>query len=244
MRRLKFQTNILFLKIWSKNLDHEVSWAIETATQKTITTYNSWQNRSPIKRFANIFQGDLAKNILNSFFKEKKLYTEEYDKIRTDNFKHHDKFDLKILKNGFVEIEVKSSFEKKFTDIRDIFKERNIIINGRGPHCKITEICYQIFFYTDPQNLTFFGNEDSWPGTTRLDKDLCNKYVMEFVKNVRMCICGFVNKEQQMKALQKPFCVSDNSRGIHSHTYGSFPLIETQSPEKILELLRSLEPQR
>lgn len=49
-----------------KNLKNEVVWATEIATQKAMTTYNSWQNRSPIKRFANIFQGDLAKNVVTA----------------------------------------------------------------------------------------------------------------------------------------------------------------------------------
>lgn len=228
-----------------KNLKNEVVWATETATQKAMTTYNSWQNRSPIKRFANIFQGDLAKNVLRSFFEGIGVSTEEYDRIRTDDFKEHDKFDLKIHKNSnFIEIEVKSSFEKTFTEIHDIFQKRNMIINGRGPHCKVTDICYQVFFYTVDTNRNFFKNEDAWSHTNKLEKDLCTRYVLEFIENVRMCICGFVDKKQQLKALEKPFCISDQSIGIRSHTYGTLPLIKTQSPEKISDVLKNLDKQK
>ena len=83
-----------------KEHNKEIDWAFKTAKIKTENTINSYKQRTPFEKFANIFLGDLAKNLVKTFLtnevKESEKYLVEYDLIRKDNFKYHDKYDLKF----------------------------------------------------------------------------------------------------------------------------------------------------
>lgn len=202
-----------------------VKWANETATNKVLNTVDTWQRRSKVQRYTDIMLGDLAKNIVKKYLLflnpelEAKLI--EYDRIRTDKFKNRDLFDLKI---GNRVIEVKSSAEKYTKNLTQILNGRRIIINVGNVHEHDTDFIIQVFFV--PNDLTFFkGIENINP-----NQDLeifSKKFCDDLIKNTKPYICGWADKDMQLKAKQELFSVENNSTDATKRNYANVLLINS-----------------
>lgn len=208
----------------------EIEWAFKTAKIKTENTINSYKQRTPLEKFANIFLGDLAKNLVKTFLtneaKESGKYLVEYDLIRKDNFKYHDKYDLKFKdENQSFNIEVKASGEKYSKNVDNLFNRR-IIINKNNVHEKVEPIVFQVIFV--PNDLNFFKDE-----TLEKYKDFDFETAIKFYKeefisqDIKPYIVGYANEKMQIEALEKQF-------DVKNHSYGDLKISESKAPEKFV----------
>ena len=208
----------------------EIDWAFKTAKAKTENTINSYKQRTPLEKFANIFLGDFAKNLVKTFLinevKESGKYLVEYDLIRKDNFKYHDKYDLKFKdENQSFSIEVKSSGEKYSKNVDNLFNRR-IIINKNNIHEKVEPIVFQIIFV--PRDLNFFKDE-----TLEKYKDFDFENAIKFYKeefisqDIKPYIVGYANEKMQIEALEKQF-------DVKNHSYGDLKISESKAPKKFI----------
>lgn len=211
-------------------LGKEIDWAFKTAKIKTENTVNSYKQRTSLEKFSNIFLGDLAKNLVKTFLtsevKESEKYLVEYDLIRKDNFKYHDKYDLKFKdENQSFNIEVKSSGEKYSKNVDNLFNRR-IIINKGNMHEKIEPIVFQVIFV--PKDLNFFKDE-----TLEKYKDFNFETAIEFYKeefvsqDIKPYIVGYANEKMQIEALEKQF-------DVKNHSYGDLKISESKAPERFI----------
>lgn len=208
----------------------EIEWAFKTAKIKTENTINSYKQRTPLEKFANIFLGDFAKNLVKTFLtnevKESEKYLVEYDLIRKDNFKYHDKYDLKFKdENQSFNIEVKASGEKYSKNVDNLFNRR-IIINKNNVHEKIEPIIFQLIFV--PKDLNFFKDE-----TLEKYKDFDFETAIKFYKDefisqdIKTYIVGYANEKMQTKALEKQF-------DVKNHSYGDLKISEAKAPKRFI----------
>ncbi|WP_308574761.1 hypothetical protein [uncultured Fusobacterium sp.] len=229
------QKNFFFYTLNVNECQNEISWAKETALKKTNNTFDSWQNRTSTKRFTNIFQGDLAKNIIKKFICSNipKLSLIEYDKVRTDNFIDKDLYDLKFQN---FEIEVKSSAEKQNLTLVDFYNRRRIIINKNNCHEHNFFMTFQVFYKPKFNFITFFQNEN-YP-----EQDLnifSNNYISEFSEKVdKIIIAGAVTKEMlQNTGL---FSISNYSAGANQRDYLDFYIKDTLSPDNAINYIKNI----
>lgn len=227
-----------FFKIDVNEQIPDFEWAFYTAKRKTLYTIDTWQLRTYYKRFTNIFLGDLAKNLFKSFIINQRPEYEkniiEYDRIRTDDFKSNDRFDLKILNNDKeFNIEVKSSAEKISRNVADLLKRR-IIINFGNQHQHFEWAVVQVMFV--PKNLNFFKNENfSYENFEKFIK----QYRKEFEENqVTAYIVGYADEEMQRKAVQKSlFSVKNSSASANERKYADLKIDEANSLNKFIDEL-------
>lgn len=201
-----------------------IAWAHETALKKCSYTQDSWQNRSPCKRFTNIFLGDLAKNLIMKFLRDELRLPDaslvEYDRIRTDGFKCNDMFDLAINSvGGRKNIEVKSSGEK-FSGNLDKLMERRIIVNMNNVHTHFEWLAVQVLFV--PENLSFFKNEDFDCGNL---PNFAQHYVQTFLaQNVLAYAMAYATREMQEQAAKETFMVSNPDAGANQRSYANIQI--------------------
>lgn len=190
----------------------DFEWAIQTARAKTKFTFNTWQRgRTSCKIFTNHFLGDLAKNLFKSFLlKERPQYKErilEYDRLRTDNFRIKDDYDLAIETNDKIRlnIEVKSSGEKKLQNADDFFENRRIVININNQHQHFEWAVVQIMFI--PQNMSFFENENI--PCNNFDSFI-DGYIKAFKENnVVAYIVGYADEKMQREYASSIYSVKN-----------------------------------
>lgn len=190
---------LIELDLSNKEILDEINFAIKTAKQKSIknNTQNTWQkNRSSLKKFTDLFPGDLAKNLVRKQILEKfNIELIDYDKIRTDDFQNNDLFDLKYKSK---EIEVKSSIEKYTNKLENLIKNRRIIVYSTR---KITDIVFQVFYiFENFDGKKFFVdmeilNENEFKNTYNINS--IKDFVKLFLKySPKAYIMGFMNKKQ------------------------------------------------
>ena len=150
--------------------------------------------------------------------KESGKYLVEYDLIRKDNFKYHDKYDLKFKdENQSFNIEVKASGEKYSKNIDNLFNRR-IIINKNNVHEKVEPIVFQVIFV--PSDLNFFKDFDF--------ETAIKFYKEEFVsQDIKPYIVGYANEKMQIEALEKQF-------DVKNHSYGDLKISESKAPERFI----------
>lgn len=116
-------------------------------------TADTWQGgRTDLKKFTDLFPGDLAKNIIYDHLTNGMgLQIDNYDHIRTDDWRNSDPYDLKI---GDDTIEVKSSIEKRLAHVEQVRQQRRVMIYAHLQ--QLNDYIFQVYYIgeNDP-NLTF-----------------------------------------------------------------------------------------
>lgn len=216
----------------------EAQWALETAYKKANHTANTWQSRTACKKFTNVFLGDLAKNIFKKFVLLHNPDTAnslvEYDRIRTDEFRNPDQFDLKLTcRNQECTIEVKSSGEKQTQNLLTIYNNRRIIINFGNEHEHYDCVYAQIMFV--PEHLTFFQNGDF--SCTSL-ADFANQYVQNFLtQNIKAYIVGYANEPMQRAAVQNVITMNNQDANADPRDYADLFIRDSKSPHLFLQAI-------
>jgi len=218
----------------------EVQWAHQTAYKKTDYTANTWQARTACKKFTNLFLGDLAKNIFKKFVLLNRPDIEnfliEYDRIRTDEFRNSDQFDLKLVCHSKeCVIEVKSSGEKQTKDLSTIYNNRRIIINFGNAHEHFDCVYAQIMFV--PEHLTFFQNKNfACPSLT----DFSDQYVRNFLsQNIKAYLVGYADEPMQKAAVQNVITINNKNAGAEPRMYADLLIKYSKSPHLFLQTIPS-----
>lgn len=239
--KIKLNNGKLVEKFNAADVPAEVNWAKTTALKKANHTADTWQGRSPHKRFENIFLGDLAKNIVKKYLLQEIAgiapFLLEYDQIRTDDFRNRDMFDL-MIKNeaASIELEIKSSGEKTLSDPSSLNSSRRLIINQPGPHYHLSDACIQVMFV--PANMQFFKNEIT-ASQLSLDK-YSETYIQEFsAASVSAHIMGFADLQMQKNALAKIFSVNNNGAGANRRSYADLMLSNTHQIDSLTQGIKS-----
>jgi len=146
--------------------NYVITKTLENSVKKYLYTIkNLTYKRTPVELLDNLYMGDIAKNAIFDYLKDKVSDTLiDYDEIRNDNFEQADPgWDFKIGERP-VKIEVKSSLPPKvdvnnsnsFDDlINNIIKNRDIKITASHSNGKTlvepanldSEIHIQIYFF-------------------------------------------------------------------------------------------------
>ena len=225
--------------------ENDVLWALETAERKIEYTKDTWKKRSKNQRFVDIFVGDLAKNIIKTELlkanKKMENYLIEYDKIRKDDFKYSDKFDLsiKLKSEDFDDIfeyslEIKSSVEKKVKDIDTVLKCRNVIVNKGGSHESYSDFVFQVFYI--PNDLKWF-KDFSDGEMDNLNFNECKQQIREkFSKHVSIYPVGFITSNE-INNKNKTFSVDNVSKNDKERKYLSFPITEVNDMSSFRDVL-------
>lgn len=127
-----------------------VSRASYTARRKALHLANTWQERSIIRKYTDLYPGDLAALAVEKYLKDRLPKIINYDVYRVEtgidpNFEHPAKWDLLVCNKFY--IEVKSSLEKEFdaSNIEEIIKKRRIICYPR----REVQIHVQVYYVLD-----------------------------------------------------------------------------------------------
>lgn len=132
-----------------------IQWAAETAIKKFQHTHQGF--RGPRNVLDELFQGDLAKNALISYLTNNgQLITDEYDRVRNDNFTMPNNYGYVFFENG-LRVEVNSS---KAPNLNHSIQQRlswydlKVTAGDNGvihtmPHQLPYDISYQMYFETD-----------------------------------------------------------------------------------------------
>lgn len=134
---------------------------VQKTTEYTIQKYkntmvNLMYNRKPVELLDNIYMGDLAKNSVFYYLKNKiSKPIIDYDEIREDNFKDADPGWDFLIGDKKVKVEVKSSIPPKGESKQNIIRQRDIKITAshdKGhtwiqPENLVSDIHIQIYFY-------------------------------------------------------------------------------------------------
>lgn len=228
------------IKIKILDITDEANFAFVTSIKKSKkeNTANTWQSkRSSFKKFTDLFPGDLAKNIVRFILEQKGLIVQDYDKIRTDDFRFNDKFDLKFKDK---EIEVKSSIEKYSNDIENLIVNRRYIVY---PNRNISDLIFQVFYVFENQTGKDFFND-----MEQLDeKSFISKYALTskkvFVqKFVEFSPCayvmGFITKSMALEKKNDVFIYSNDSiKEDNNRSYIDFFINEGLSFSVVKEYL-------
>ncbi|MCF7559410.1 hypothetical protein L3X39_02085 [Sabulilitoribacter multivorans] len=228
------------IKIKILDIANEVNFAFITSYKKSNkeNTANTWQpKRSPFKKFTDLFPGDLAKNIVRFLLEQKNLIIQDYDKIRTDNFRFNDKFDLKFNNK---EIEVKSSIEKYSNDIQNLIVNRRYIVY---PNRNISDLIFQVFYIFENQNgKEFFNDMEQLDEKSFISKySLSSKkvFVQKFVEfSPCAYVMGFITKSMALQKKNDVFVYSNDSiKEDNNRSYIDFFINEGLSFSVIKEYL-------
>lgn len=227
-----------FYKFNINNHYTESEWAFKTAYLKTKNTIDTWQQRSPCKRFTNIFLGDLAKNLFKSFILFYRphfmKFVVEYDIMRNDNFSQADEYDLRIINNNtFYNIEIKSSGEKYTHDINSLLNNRRIVVNVNNIHQHFEDFLIQVMFV--PTDLNFFKNENFDCKDFEL---FCRKYLQNFYsQNITAYIVGYATRTMQQGAIKNLFNVENKNAGAKNRGYADLAIVNSLSMQTFLNEL-------
>ena len=145
-KEIIFQNNqkiISYLDLTNKEKKLLVFEALNNSIKKIDNTINTWQKRNKIQILSDFLIGDLAKLCYKKFLIDNNLNVTDFDSVRQDNFKNHDRFDLSYSNNN---IEVKSSLEKYTCDLEMIVNKRRIIDNKYSTHINKANVILQVFF--------------------------------------------------------------------------------------------------
>lgn len=225
------------------------NWAFKTAYNKANYTFDSWQKRpNKYSKFVDIYYGDFAKNIVKSFLLEMnpKLEIEEYDEIRTDDFKEHDLFDLRLKGK---KIEVKSSLEKYLNNLDSIYNDRRIIINVNGYHQTLSDFVVQVFFI--PIDLKHYEKiEDDNKANPNITDEVvinkCKEEVVYSVKNSLIYVMGWIDKQQEQNAIEKAkksngFGVINPNSNAEYRTYANIMICNSNELDKLVQELTKIQ---
>lgn len=220
-------------------------WAEETAKAKVEHTMDSWQTRnSKFAKFVDIYYGDLAKNVVRKFIENniEGIEIVEYDKIRNDDFKNHDLFDLKINNK---KVEIKSSLEKKLSQPKDLFYSRRIIINLNNMHQTISDFVIQVFYVPDDINhyieIEKMNNEAN---DQEFEKN-CKNEVSYSMNKTSIYIAGWVDKKTQVDAINKSknksnnFAVSNYSTNARFREYANVMISDSMKLDELINILKA-----
>ncbi len=238
--KIKLNNGKLVEKYTVADLPAEINWAKSTALKKANHTADTWQGRSPHKRFENIFLGDLAKNIVKKYLLQEiagvSPFLIEYDQIRTDDFINRDMFDLKIEKDATsIELEIKSSGEKTISDPSSLNSSRRLIVNQPGPHYHLSDACIQVMFV--PANMQFFKNEIT-ASQLSLEK-YSEGYIQDFAAaSVIAYIMGFADLQMQKNALANLFSVNNSGAGANRRSYADLILSNTHQIDSLTQAIK------
>lgn len=218
----------------------DFEWAIQTARAKTKFTANTWQGgRTLCKIFTNHFLGDLAKNLFKSFLlKERPQYEKhilEYDRLRLDDFRNKDDYDLAIKTNDNMHfnIEIKSSGEKTLQNADDFFESRRIVININNQHQHFEWAVVQIMFI--PQNMSFFENEN-------IPCNNFDSFVEGYIKtfkenNVVAYIVGYADEKMQREYASYTYSVKNFQAGALKRDYADLRIKNSKPISLFIEEL-------
>jgi hypothetical protein len=243
MQLLKVNGQHTVFKIELEEMPDGMAWAFETAMKKASFTANTWQGRGELKRFSNIFQGDLAKNafLLAVELLKKPLFDRmvEYDRIRTDGFKNPDLYDLALEKDGLFTIEVKSSAEKTLSLIEDVCESRRIIVNLNNCHEKYSDLLVQTFFIAKHGH--FFVNDDL---TKPLNEQSAKAYVDAMKSSgVEIYIVGGATMAMQIEASNQTFVVANAMANARQRTYANIMIKDAMDASAVMRHLSDMVKQ-
>ncbi|MCB9196571.1 MAG: hypothetical protein H6598_10130 [Flavobacteriales bacterium] len=225
-------------------------WAYKTAIAKANYTADTWQKRpNKYAKFVDIYYGDYAKNLLKLFIlsNNPELTVIEYDKVRTDDFKNHDLYDLMICDST---IEVKSSLEKYTSDLNRIYNERRIIINVNSPHESLSDFVVQVFFV--PSDLKHYESiEDDNKKNPDINDDevvvKCQNEAKYSLNQTSVYIMGWINKQQEINAITEAknnsgFDVSNQQSNAKKRTYANVLIKDSNSMDEFIETVKNIQP--
>jgi len=222
------------------NIQEEVEFAYTSAFAKSryTNTQNTWQsNRSAFRKFTDLFPGDLAKNVVRRYLASKEIELIDYDKIRTDNFRSNDLFDLKF---GNKIIEVKSSVEKYDANSSNLVSNRRIIIYANRP---LSDYIIQVFYaYKDFPCKSFFTDMEKMNESQFKQKyKILNErdFVDLFINcSPNALIMGFVTKADAQGKLNEVFTYRNaNDSNDNKRNYVNFFIKDSK---KIADLVIQL----
>lgn len=224
------------------------TWAAKTAFYKASYTADTWQKRpNKYAKFVDIFYGDFAKNIVRSFIESNAANLEivEYDLIRTDDFKNHDLFDLKVKGR---EIEVKSSLEKYTKSTNEIYDNRRIIVNVYGSHETLSDFVVQVFFV--PNDLRRFEvienfNKQNPNMTDEQTKSKCREEMDYACGSTSIYVCGWINKEMELNAIKEAksgssFGVKNYGSNARFRRYANVMIKDSKHMDELISVLQNL----
>lgn len=156
-----------------------ITKTLQNTARKYRYTYEALMyNRTPVELLDNIYMGDLAKNALIAYLRERSsLEIVDYDEIRTDNFMEHDPgWDFTLGKKK-VTVEVKSSIPPNNESRSNLIQYRDIKItashdNGQTwimPENIESNLHIQVYFYAK----SYRNGYDSFK---RLASDISKNY--------------------------------------------------------------------
>jgi hypothetical protein len=145
-------------------------------------TPNTWQQRTNFEKFSDLFSGDLAQNIVDSYLTTTfGLEIVNYDRIRTDGFAQLDRFDLMI---GLAVIEVKSSIEKTLTNPNALSNRRRIVVYADAG--RIRDFHFQVYYVAANGDTTFCRD---WEGRA---SDFRQKYHVQTEEGLARLFCDTI----------------------------------------------------
>jgi hypothetical protein len=125
-----------------------------TARQKAPNLANTWQERGIIRKYTDLYPGDLAALAVETYLKHQVPKIINYDVYRVDsgidpNFERPANWDLLVCSRFY--IEVKSSLEKKFdtSNIEEIIKRRRIMCYPK----REVQIHVQVYYVLDKPSI-------------------------------------------------------------------------------------------
>jgi len=125
-----------------------------TARLKARNLANTWQTRDVVRKYTDLYPGDLAALAVEKLLVDHKLQVVNYDVYRVEshvdpNFERPGKWDLWVCRRFYVE--VKSSLEKRFdiTNLESVVNERRIMCYPR----REVQIHVQVYYVLDDPSL-------------------------------------------------------------------------------------------
>ncbi len=199
------------VKISIADYSDEIEFAIFTADKKSkrSNTANTWQKgRGEFKKFTDLFPGDLAKNMVRAHAKNQKLELNDYDKIRTDNFRYQDRFDL-MFNNK--KIEVKSSLEKINNSAYTLLNKRRFMVYADREVC---DLIVQVYFvYESNEGKDFFHDIEKTEEAffrTKYNINSKEEFVKQFISHSPSAlIMGFITRNMVKENKKELFNFSD-----------------------------------
>jgi hypothetical protein len=170
-------------------------------------TADTWQRgRTDLKKFTDLFPGDLAKNIVYDYLtRDLGLQIVNYDRIRTDDWRNSDQYDLKI---GDDTIEVKSSIEKNFVDVEEVRRKRRVMVYAQLQ--RLNDYIFQVYYIGENDPYLAFCNDIERIPIERLQQKYNFQTFSEFVelfcaKIQRAHIIAFVDRPLAERYMQQPY---------------------------------------
>lgn len=227
----------------------------DTTRAKLPNTDDSWQKRSLEQKAWDLFSGDLARCIVAAWLRTTDplvdRYLIEYDNVRTDSFKHLDKFDIQVLA---LNVEVKSSNEKTIAipQLSRLLTERRIIINKRGAHEKVCDAVVQVnYLAPDPK---LFEELEAAGGTMPPAHELFERmervfetHLLPSALSIKAYLTAWVDKGQQLSVLETlahNFTVKNVASRAQPRTYADLKLGEANDIFLLQAYLRELMRQQ